>query len=221
MEKRTWFTPRQEQFLELVARNENFKAHFYFTGGTALSAVYLNHRESHDLDFFTQKQESLSAVGGLVASTAKKLGWIGMTREIGFPVNMYVLKWADGTSLKVDFNYYAFNRLRRGSNVFGISTDSIEDIAANKFDTIFSRRQARDYVDLFSIVKSGKINFDTILRLHRKKFMEVDDLAIVKALLLVNEAQDYPVMKVEFNKDEMISFFEKVARKMGSKIFNK
>ena len=30
---------------------------FYLTGGTALSAFYLNHRKSNDLDFFTSVEE--------------------------------------------------------------------------------------------------------------------------------------------------------------------
>jgi predicted nucleotidyltransferase component of viral defense system len=144
MEGRTWFTPRQEQLLDLASKQENFRTKFYLSGGTALSAVYLNHRESEDF----------------------------------------------------------------------------EDIAANKLDTIFSRKTARDYVDIYSIVKSGKLSFQEIIQLHRIKFeTEIDNLVIAKVLLQVTEAGDYPIMKVNFDKEKMIEFFQDEARKLGSKIF--
>ena len=220
MDKRTWFTTRQKKFLELVAKKEAFRTRFYLTGGTALSAVYLNHRESYDLDFFSSHEFSSNEVGRLVASARRDLGWIGLSRDVNFPVNIFVIKWEDGSSLKIDFNFYAFKRLKKGRKVFGISVDSIEDIAANKLDAIFSRRQARDYVDIYSIIKETKLDMRKIIELHRKKFeMLVDNLTWTKVFLLVNEAVDYPEMRIKFNKNEMIKFFENEARKLESKIF--
>ena len=37
-------------------------AGFYLTGGTALSAYYLNHRQSDDLDFFSEHDFSTTTV---------------------------------------------------------------------------------------------------------------------------------------------------------------
>jgi hypothetical protein len=187
-----------------------------------LSAIYLNHRESEDLDFFTPYDLPSQFIGSMIAAIAKELGWIGVSRDLKYPVNIYVLKWDDGSSLKLDFNYYAFKRIKKGGEIFGISVDSLEDIAANKLDTLFSRTKARDYVDIFSIVKSGKLSFLEILQLHRKKFeIEIDNLTISKVLLRSTEAIDYPVMKVKFDKKEMINFFENEAKKLESKIFKK
>jgi len=42
----------QRQVLDLFARSA-LREKFYWTGGTLLSAVYLHHRRSEDLDFFS------------------------------------------------------------------------------------------------------------------------------------------------------------------------
>lgn len=49
-------TKEQRLILDQVKQNEFLRSNFYFTGGTALSGYYLNHRESEDLDFFSQKK---------------------------------------------------------------------------------------------------------------------------------------------------------------------
>lgn len=49
-------TREQKIILDEVKQSDFLKSHFYFTGGTALSAAYLHHRYSDDLDFFSEKQ---------------------------------------------------------------------------------------------------------------------------------------------------------------------
>lgn len=44
-------TPQQELALEAISQS-NLAKQFYFSGGTALSHYYLQHRLSEDLDFF-------------------------------------------------------------------------------------------------------------------------------------------------------------------------
>lgn len=44
-------TLQQELALTLIA-DTDLASHFYFSGGTALSHYYLQHRFSEDLDFF-------------------------------------------------------------------------------------------------------------------------------------------------------------------------
>ena len=47
-------TKEQQTILSEVGK-ESFFTNFYFTGGTALSAFYLQHRYSEDLDFFSEE----------------------------------------------------------------------------------------------------------------------------------------------------------------------
>jgi len=46
-------TNLQIEILKIVSNLPDKEA-FYLTGGTALSAFFLKHRKSHDLDFFTR-----------------------------------------------------------------------------------------------------------------------------------------------------------------------
>ena len=46
-------TNKQLQIIKFLSKNNFFSNSFYFTGGTALAEIYLNHRLSEDLDFFS------------------------------------------------------------------------------------------------------------------------------------------------------------------------
>jgi predicted nucleotidyltransferase component of viral defense system len=155
-----------------------------------------------------------------VVSTRQVLGWIGISRDIKYPANTFLLKWEDRSFLKLDFNYYAFKQFKKGPKILGLSVDSLEDLAANKFDTILTRRQARDYVDLYTIVEKSDLTLKKIIGFHQRKFeMKVDYLAIAKSFLLVSEARDYPLMRTKFDRKKMIAFFENEARNLTPQIF--
>jgi len=49
-------TPEQQLLLEKIKKDPFLTSHFYFTGGTALSMYYLQHRLSVDLDFFSEEK---------------------------------------------------------------------------------------------------------------------------------------------------------------------
>ena len=56
---------------------------FYLTGGTALSAFYLYHRKSNDLDFFTSIEELILPFSIKLEETLRKKG-IEVERRRGF-----------------------------------------------------------------------------------------------------------------------------------------
>jgi len=51
-------TPFQETLLKEIGRS-TLNEVFFLTGGTALSAFFLQHRYSEDLDFFTDQPEQV------------------------------------------------------------------------------------------------------------------------------------------------------------------
>ena len=53
MEELKYLTPEQDDIINRFIRENYLRDNFYFTGGTALSSCYLQHRYSDDLDFFT------------------------------------------------------------------------------------------------------------------------------------------------------------------------
>jgi predicted nucleotidyltransferase component of viral defense system len=70
-------TEHQKEVLDAVSSDELLANQFYFTGGTALSLVYLQHRESVDLDFFCENifetEEILKVIGDLQKKSKFKL----------------------------------------------------------------------------------------------------------------------------------------------------
>ena len=48
-------TKNQKIILDEIKNNSWVKENFYLSGGTALSAFYLQHRYSDDLDFFSEE----------------------------------------------------------------------------------------------------------------------------------------------------------------------
>jgi hypothetical protein len=57
MGKTTILKKHHQEFLELVLKEPFLTKRFYWTGGTVLSEFYLHHRESDDIDLFSEKQE--------------------------------------------------------------------------------------------------------------------------------------------------------------------
>ena len=76
MGKLTILDSYQKKFLELVLSEPYLLKRFYWTGGTVLSEFYLHHRESHDIDLFSESQEihlpSINKFAGIV--TGKQIG---------------------------------------------------------------------------------------------------------------------------------------------------
>jgi hypothetical protein len=91
-------SPLQKSVLDILFSGPWFRQHFYLTGGTALSAFYLKHRYSDDLDFFTH-QASLDGVPQLIRSTTGQLGVnsVQLQRSPGF------LRYELNGELKIDF----------------------------------------------------------------------------------------------------------------------
>jgi len=221
MEKRTWFDKRQKQFLTLVNKDKNFRAQFYLSGGTALAAVYYNHRVSKDLDFFSRKSFSPEWLRTVVLSTQNELGWQTVRRNQN-NINGFVLNWSDKTRLKLDFHVYTFKRVGKFAKALNISIDSPVDIAINKLDAMLTRNQMRDYVDLYTVIKRENVGLSHLLKLHLKKTAEeVDPLVWAKTFLKVSELHDYPLIKTKLPREKLIHFFETEAKKMGAKIFTK
>ena len=58
-------TPAQKILLARLGQS-TLSEQFYFTGGTALAALYLQHRLSEDIDFFTRETVPVESVLGFL-----------------------------------------------------------------------------------------------------------------------------------------------------------
>ncbi len=70
---KTILTPDQQRLLDIIIATPKITDSYYFTGGTALSEFYFQHRLSEDLDFFTEDEVITTDVLSLMKKVAVKL----------------------------------------------------------------------------------------------------------------------------------------------------
>lgn len=214
-------TRRQEEFLAVVLQTPYILKKFYLSGGTALSSWYLHHRDSFDLDFFSEQEEVNSAyITAWLTSQKAKLGIVDITHEEQFGFNFFSLTYSNGDKLKVDFSYFPSERIEKGIVWKGLQVDSIYDIAVNKFHTIATSPRGRDYVDLYLILKQEKYPLEQLIKdAAIKHGVRQGTLQIAKQFLRSSEFSDLPKMLIQFNKNEVDKFFSDLAKSLESEIF--
>ena len=90
-----FFTQKQKFIFDQVKNEDFFKSDFYFTGGTALSFFYLQHRYSEDLDFFSERKFSFAKTLELVRSWANKYSFT-FTEQVSEVVHIFIIKFKNG-----------------------------------------------------------------------------------------------------------------------------
>jgi len=143
---------------------------FYLAGGTAL-AIYLRHRISEDLDWFTENRipDPLALAGELQGS------------GIPFAVSQVDRGTLHGQlhGVRISFLEYRYPLLSPLAEwtEFGCLLASLEDIACMKLSAIAQRGSKKDFIDLYALMEAG-LGLAKTLELYRKRF-RVDDIAHV------------------------------------------
>lgn len=208
--------------MALVLQEKYILENFYLSGGTALSSWYLHHRESYDLDFFSDKTFDSDRIIKLCKRRQDQLGARAITFDEDFGFLALFLRYPDNGRLKTDFNHYSTFRLKEGFKWQGLQVDSLYDIAVNKTQTIRTHPRERDYVDLYFIIKETGWKIDNLLSDADKKFsMTTDSIQTAKNFLKVNEVSNLPKMLVPFDQKKMEQFFLDLAKSLKIQIFKK
>ena len=213
------FTPTQKLVIKQFSKFSPLLRQFYFTGGTALSVFYLNHRYSEDLDFFTEEKIDdllLNEFMGNISSALKtkyRFTKIEEVRIFNFEKNGKLV-------LKVDFARYPYPRLKAGKIYQGISIDSLLDIAANKLITISQRVEVKDYIDLYFLLQKFTI-WDLIYAAEKKFRRETDILLLGTDFLEVKKFDYLPRMVVPLKLADLQEFFIKKAKQLGRRAVKK
>lgn len=160
-------TPQQENVLKFIAKS-NLKDLLYFTGGTALSACYLQHRFSTDIDLFSMDLIDNISLQIFVQEIKKNLQIKNIEHISKLNRNLYNL---DG--LKFEIVYFPFPLLTEQKEFLGVKTDSFEDLATNKLLALYQRNDPKDIFDLYFILQKGHFTTEQLLQNVEKKFGEV------------------------------------------------
>ena len=210
------FTPLQNNIFSTFSR-EKIASQFYFTGGTALSVFYLNHRESEDLDFFSEKDFDPDEINRLIRSfTEKNMFRFRFTKRAN--VRIYEILKGNQLILKVDFNYYPYKRIEKSKKrENNLDIDSLRDIAVNKLLTINQREDVKDFVDLYYLLERYTI-WDLIYGVEAKFGMEMDMFLIASDFLKIEEFDFLPKMLKPLKISDLVSFYKAKALEIGKKI---
>src|SRR3989344_5308284 len=210
------FTPKQKIIFEEIIKNDFLIQNFYFTGGTALSAVYLNHRLSEDLDFFSQEKFDTLPIVNLITELSQKHKFKIRSEEKAV-VRIFLLEFKDKEKLKVDFGYYPYKRLEKGNRIDNFQVDSLLDIAINKLQTIHQRSEPKDFVDLYYLLKEFTI-WDLMEGVRIKFLIEIDPYTIAADCLKADTFKSLPIMLLPLDLLELKSFYKDLAKKLGERV---
>lgn len=213
-------TPEQRDFLDIVANKKFLCERFYFTGGTPLAVFYLQHRISEDIDLFSEQEIHLPSIKSFIKEVQIKLNLKSADYTNFLGLHSFQLYFSESNVLKIDFNYYPFPRIEQGVKYKNLKVDSILDIAVNKVHTIAMRPRARDFIDIYFIIKEKGYDFHDLLMKAKAKFdWHIDQIQLGSRLLQAQEQSDFPYMLKKINHNEWKNFFIEEARKLKREIF--
>lgn len=183
-----------------------------------MSEFYLQHRLSEDLDFFSEKPFDENLVLAWVKKTGKRL----LVSETEYRVlrgqHSFFFNFSDEV-VKIDFAYFPFAHFGTFFKKDRLRISSIEDIAINKVQAIITRNRARDYYDLFAVIKKQSSDLKTLKRQYRLKFdVNISNEELAKACTDILDAKDMPRFLGRVDWGEVERFFLGEAKKLQKKI---
>ena len=208
----------QDRFLEHFFAGP-LGQHFYLTGGTALARFYFHHRESLDLDLFTNDfGQDFSQVNRVILGILHALTLQITSQVVTDTFIQYIVTDPDGNSLKVDLvkdiPVHFGSLIERD----GIRLDSLENIGSNKVLAVFGRTDAKDFIDLYWILQHTDLRFDDLYRQAREKDLGLSELYLAYALQNVEKIRLFPRMIHPLPWEDMKVFFQALARALLERI---
>lgn len=208
----------QIKILNAIGADNEICQNFYLTGGTALAEYYLQHRLSEDLDFFSEKEFDIQAIGVFFAKNKKNLGIEKIDFQQSFNRNLVFLYLKDDI-IKTEFTYFPFPRIEKKIKRNKLFVDSLEDIAVNKLFTIYQKPRSRDFIDLYLIIKKTGWKIGDLINQAKIKFdWHIDYLQLGSRFLLAETVRDYPKMILKLKNEEWQEFFINQAKSFSGEI---
>lgn len=200
---------KTRNLLEKLA-SQKFAKNFYLAGGTA-AELFLNHRRSDDLDFFSEKEFNFAILIKHLKEVGKFLG----------------MKSAEDTLLgnlddiKISFFSLPYKLLESPLKYKNLSIATPIDLALMKILAISDRGTKRDFIDLYFLCQKVK-TLEEFMCLFQKKFGKYDYniYHIIKSITYFEDAEqdEMPKMYAEIDWKKVKKFFSQEKPKLA-KIF--
>jgi hypothetical protein len=167
--------------------------HFYLVGGTAI-AIYLGHRHSVDLDWFTRE------------GIADPMLLAQNIRDKGIPLVIGQIERGTlhGTisGVRVSFLEYKYPLLKPlvSWQKFSCQLVSSEDLACMKLSALTQRGSKKDFVDIYAL-GVRRFSLMDMLRFYQKKFSAEDIGHILYGLSYFDDADKERLPKMFWDVD--------------------
>jgi predicted nucleotidyltransferase component of viral defense system len=207
-------TPLQKSFLQSF-----FKTYvggkFFLGAGTALTAFYLQHRLSEDIDLFTLDQDlGFDGVDAEVFKIGRSLN-LEMEHHISTPTFLqFIFETSQGETLKVDVTREIPVHFGEIKKIEGISVDSLENITVSKLLSIYGRFDGKDFVDFYLLTKEKSFDFDEVLKKVKEKYPGLNELYLAGNMADVELLPALPKMLRPFDKKGFVGFFKDLSQNL-------
>lgn len=166
---------------------------FYLAGGTAI-AIWLGHRESIDLDWFTGNgiEDPLNLAATLRTG--------GLSLDVSGVAQGTLHGSAEG--VKLSFLEYRYPLLRPSTAwpEYGCELASLEDLACMKLSAIGSRGAKKDFIDLYAL-GTTRFTLAQMLDFYQQKFGTTDLLHVLSSLAYFDDAEPEVTPLLHWNLD--------------------
>lgn len=195
------------QTLELIKelQAKEYLKEFSLVGGTAL-ALHLNHRQSVDIDLFSNTAFDANALLEAIQ------------QDFNYQISLTATNTLKGSinSIKVDLIAHRYPYLNPPATISGIRTLSLPDITAMKLNAIVtSGQRSKDFIDIYYLTDLYTV--ENMLSFYKTKYSQEKDTFLLKSLIYFDEVDlsDWPVLI----KDRSLKW-SAIKKKLTSLILN-
>jgi predicted nucleotidyltransferase component of viral defense system len=211
--KQGYASEMQRNVLVSLVNNSLIQDNFFLTGGTALSAFYLYHRLSNDLDLFTVRTIELPEIDFWIRQNFDKAAKIRQSETfLSFVID----------EIKVDFVKDSLSiaterpQVVLENNVL-VRLDTLDNIASNKLTTLVSRTETKDFIDFYFIAqKYPDLDREKILQDANKKDAIFDDMPTAAFQIeegfgvVKNKSIAFPNLLEAIDEQRFIEFYKEM-----------
>jgi len=178
--------------------------HFDLAGGTTL-ALYLGHRVSIDLDFFTTQEFDTTKLVNLLEDKYQLSSIIASKNAL----SLYILY--NEKNIKIDFLRHNYKIIKSSVIEDGVRLHSIEDVAAMKLNAILNRGAKKDFYDIYELLKHYSLH--ELVSYFKIKYPNTNVLMLIKSLDYFLDADVEPD-PIALNKVKWIDIKEEISNQI-------
>ena len=177
VERRTLALLKQLQQMSLLQNSR-------LVGGTAL-ALQLGHRNSIDLDFFGEFQNSYIDFLNTFNNEGLTVNSLQNTKSI----HIFEIE-----GVKVDIVNYPYKWLEDPIEDDGIKLSGLKDIASMKLAAITNRGTKKDFIDMYFLLQHFSLN--EMLGYYKAKYNTNSIYNVIRSLVYFADAENDPMPKM-------------------------